>query len=153
MIDGRDISVAFLALPHGLGAPAYATEGAAGADLVAALPEHAPATLAPLERALIPTGIALQLPAGVEAQLRPRSGLALKHGLTLLNAPGTIDWDYRGEISVPLINLGAEPFKVTRGLRIAQLVLAPVLRARFEPAEALDATPRGAGGFGSTGER
>ncbi len=136
---------------NAVAAPAYATEGAAGADLFAALPAEAPAALAPGARAKIPTGVGLALPEGVEAQIRPRSGLALKHGVTLLNAPGTIDWDYRGEISVVLVNLGAEPFTVSRGLRVAQLVLAPVLRGAWRSVDALDATARGAGGFGSTG--
>ena len=137
--------------PHAVSSPFYATDGAAGADLFAALPEESPVTLAPGEAEAIPTGVHLELPAGVEAQIRPRSGLARKHQVTLLNAPGTIDWDYRGEIQALLINLGREPFQIERGLRIAQLVLAPVLRAEFQASDDLEATERGAGGFGSTG--
>lgn len=140
-------------LPHGehLDLPSYATAGAAGLDLLAAIPMGAPLVLAPLARALVPTGIAIALPAGFEAQVRPRSGLAARHGITVLNAPGTIDADYRGELMVLLVNLGAEPFSVSRGMRIAQLVVAPVSRAEIVPVAALDATPRGPGGFGSTG--
>jgi dUTP pyrophosphatase len=130
-------------------APRYASDGAAGADLHAAVP--AAITLAPGERHLVPTGVSIALPDGVEAQVRPRSGLAVKHGLTVLNAPGTIDWDYRGEIKVPLINLGEAPVEIEPGMRIAQLVLAPVLRADWQVAKSLDDTARGAGGFGSTG--
>lgn len=129
--------------------PRYMTEGAAGMDLLADV--EAPVTLAPLGRALVPTGLALALPEGYEAQIRPRSGLALKHGVTMANAPGTIDSDFRGEVGVILINLGAEPFVVRRGDRIAQLVVAPVTRVVLEPVEALPASGRGAGGFGSTG--
>jgi dUTP pyrophosphatase len=138
-------------LPHGAGLPlpAPATEASAGADLLAAVTE--PVTLQPGARALVPTGIAIQLPAGFEAQVRPRSGLAAEHGVTLLNAPGTIDADYRGEIGVLLINHGDEPFTVTRGMRIAQLVVARVARARWQESNELDETQRGAGGFGSTG--
>jgi dUTP pyrophosphatase len=140
-------------LPHGAGLPLphYATEEAAGADLHAALPERAPVTLAPGARAAIPTGLALAIPAGFEGQVRPRSGLARRAGLTLLNAPGTIDADYRGEVEVLLINLGEAPFTVSRGDRIAQLVIAPVTRAGFEIVDRHDETARGAGGFGSTG--
>lgn len=130
--------------------PRYMTEGAAGMDLLADV--EAPVTLAPLGRALVPTGLALALPEGYEAQIRPRSGLALKHGVTMANAPGTIDSDFRGEVGVVLINLGAEPFVVRRGDRIAQLVVAPVTRVVLEPVEALPASGRGAGGFGSTGQ-
>lgn len=141
-------------LPHGrdLPLPAYASAGAAGLDLAAALPEDRPLTLRPLERALVPTGLRIALPEGYEAQVRPRSGLALRHGLTVLNAPGTIDSDYRGEVGVLLVNLGAEPVTIRRGDRIAQLVLAPVNRLAWEerPVDAA-ATRRGAGGFGSTG--
>lgn len=129
--------------------PAYQTEGAAGLDLCAAV--DAPVDLAPGDRALVPTGLAIALPRGFEAQVRPRSGLALKHGVTVLNAPGTIDEDYRGEIGVVLINHGHEPFRVERGARIAQLVVAPVVQARLELVADLDATARGAGGYGSTG--
>ena len=134
---------------EGLDLPRYATSGAAGADLCAALAE--PVTLEPGARALIPTGIALALPDGVEAQVRPRSGLALRHGLTTLNSPGTIDPDYRGEVAVILANLGAEPVTIRRGDRIAQLVIARFERADFEHTDTLPETPRGAGGFGSTG--
>jgi len=145
--------VAIQRLPHGadLPLPAYQTEGAAGADLVAAVPADMPIRLAPGARALVPTGFAMALPAGFEAQVRPRSGLALKHAVTVLNSPGTIDCDYRGEVQVLLINLGDEPFDITRGLRIAQLVIAPVIQASFSEAATLDTTDRGAGGFGSTG--
>jgi dUTP pyrophosphatase len=140
-------------LPHGAGLPLprYQTAAAAGLDLVAAVPDSEPVMLLPGGRGLIPTGIAIALPSGTEAQLRPRSGLALSHGVTLLNAPGTIDADYRGEICVILINLGSEAFTVRRGMRIAQLVLAPVMRAVLRETADLDLTPRGAGGFGSTG--
>jgi dUTP pyrophosphatase len=140
-------------LPHGAGLPlpAYQSAHAAGLDLAAAVPADAPVTLAPGGRDLIPTGFAIALPEGFEAQVRPRSGLAAHHGVTVLNTPGTIDADYRGEIQVILINLGAEPFVVARGLRIAQLVIAPVIRATLVEADALDDTARGAGGFGSTG--
>jgi dUTP pyrophosphatase len=140
-------------LPHGAGLPlpAYQTAHAAGLDLAAAVPADAPLTLAPGARSLVPTGFAVALPEGYEAQVRPRSGLAAHHGVTVLNTPGTIDADYRGEIQVILINLGSEPFTVTRGLRIAQLIIAPVGRATVLEAETLDDTARGAVGFGSTG--
>jgi dUTP pyrophosphatase len=140
-------------LPHGAGLPlpSYQSAHAAGLDLAAAVPVDAPVTLARGARGLIPTGFAIALPEGFEAQVRPRSGLAAHHGVTVLNTPGTIDADYRGEIQVILINLGAEPFVVTRGLRIAQLVIAPVVRATLVEADTLDDTARGAGGFGSTG--
>ncbi len=120
-------------------------------DLLAAVAENAPLNLLPLARALVPTGIALALPQGIEAQVRPRSGLAARHGVTVLNAPGTIDADYRGEIQVLLVNLGAAPFLITRGMRVAQLVLAPVLKAQLREVVALERTLRGGGGFGSTG--
>ena len=138
-------------LPHaeGLPLPAYATEGAAGMDLVAAV--TAPLTIGPGERALVPTGLCIALPAGHELQVRPRSGLAFKHGLTVANAPGTIDSDYRGEVKVLLINLGAVPVEIARGERIAQLVIAPVTVADLITVEKLDETTRGIGGFGSTG--
>ena len=138
-------------LPHGEGLelPSYATELSAGCDLRAALVE--PVVLGPGERAVIPTGLKLALPAGVEAQVRPRSGLAAKFGVTVLNAPGTIDADYRGEVGVLLINHGTEAFEVCRGERIAQLVLAAVLKVSFQTVEQLGPTERGAGGFGSTG--
>jgi dUTP pyrophosphatase len=141
-------------LPHGDGLPlpAYQSESAAGLDLVAAVPADAPVTLAPGQRAAIPTGIAIALPAGTEAQVRPRSGLALNHGITVLNTPGTIDADYRGEIRVILINLGDQPFAITRGARIAQLVIAPVLHVQLFMTEGLESTARGTGGFGSTGK-
>lgn len=144
-------TVALLRLPHGadLPLPAYETAGAAGLDLRAAI--MAPLTLAPGERALIPTGLAMQLPGGFEGQVRPRSGLALRHGVTVLNAPGTIDSDYRGEVSVVLINHGQEPFSIQRGDRIAQFVIAPVTQAELLEVSTLDATARGAGGYGSTG--
>lgn len=140
-------------LPHGqdLPLPTYQSEHAAGLDLIAALPAEAPVTLAPGARALVPTGIAVALAPGNEAQVRPRSGLAARHGLTVLNAPGTIDADYRGEIKVLLINLGSEPVAITRGMRIAQLVVAPVVTARLQEVAVLDATTRAGGGFGSTG--
>ena len=148
-----DVDIRVLRLPHaaGLPLPAYQSAQAAGLDLVAAVPPDAPLTLAPGARASVPTGIAIALPAGTEAQVRPRSGLAARHGVTVLNAPGTIDADFRGEIQVILINLGGEPFAVTRGMRIAQLVIAPVSRARMVAVSTLDETSRGAGGFGSTG--
>lgn len=138
-------------LPHGadLPLPAYETEGAAGLDLRAAIAE--PVTLAPGARALVPTGLAMQLPGGFEGQVRPRSGLALRHGVTVLNAPGTVDSDYRGEVSVVLINHGSENFTVTRGDRIAQLVIARVTQARLSEVATLSETARGAGGYGSTG--
>ncbi len=147
------VAVAVQVLPHGrdLPLPAYATPGSAGVDLVAAL--EAPLVLSPGARAAVPTGIALALPEGYEAQIRPRSGLALKHGLTVLNSPGTIDSDYRGEMLVLLVNLGTEPFRLEPLDRIAQLVIAPVAHATVELAETLDATARGAGGYGSTGVR
>jgi dUTP pyrophosphatase len=142
-----------LRLPHGAGLPlpAYQSDHAAGLDLVAAVPAGAPLMLARGARALIPTGIAIGLPEGYEAQVRPRSGLAARCGVTLLNTPGTIDADYRGEVMVILVNLGSEPFAVERGARIAQLVVAPVARVRIVEADDLDPTGRGSGGFGSTG--
>lgn len=149
------VRVAFAWLPHGRGLPLpqRQTEGAAGYDLVAALPADAPVDLQPGERMLVPCGFALALPVGYEGQVRPRSGLAVKHGITVLNAPGTIDADYRGEVKVPLINLGTEPFTVRRGERIAQLVVAPVSVMEITVEEALDETERGIRGFGSTGVR
>ena len=129
--------------------PVYMSSGAAGMDLSACL--DSPLTLAPGDRALVPTGVAIAVPAGYEAQVRPRSGLAAKHGVTCLNSPGTIDSDYRGEVMVLLINLGREPFVVQTGLRIAQMVLAPVGRTEVEEVAELPPTTRGAGGFGSTG--
>jgi dUTP pyrophosphatase len=145
--------VKFLRLSHGEGlkAPAYQTRHAAGCDLRAAIPEDRPVTLAPGERATVPTGIAVALPFGWEAQVRPRSGLAAKWGVTCLNAPGTIDADYRGEVKVILVNHGDDDFIVRRGDRIAQLVVAPVVQARLEESAALEDTERSDGGFGSTG--
>ena len=131
--------------------PAYQSALAAGLDLFAAVSTDAPVTIAPNARALIPTGIAIALPDGYEAQLRPRSGLASRHGLTVLNAPGTVDADYRGEIQVLLVNLGAESVSITRGMRIAQMVIAPVTRVQLREVTSLDETSRGKGGFGSTG--
>jgi dUTP pyrophosphatase len=145
--------VAFKRLPHGEGLPlpAYQSASAAGLDLVAAVAPNAKIVLEPGARELVPTGLILQIPEGYEGQVRPRSGLALQHGVTVLNAPGTIDADYRGEVGVLLVNHGGAPFEITRGMRIAQLVIAPVLRAMlFEP-PALDPSARGADGFGSTG--
>jgi len=146
------IDVRIMRLPHGkdLPLPAYQSALAAGLDLIAAVPADSALTLAPGARALVPTGIALALPPGSEGQVRPRSGLAVKHGLTVLNAPGTIDADYRGEIHVLLVNLGGEAVAITRGMRIAQLVVATVARARLREVNSLDETTRGTGGFGST---
>ena len=147
------VTVRVKRLPHGEGLPlpSYQSNEAAGLDVVAGVPESAAVAIPPGARALIPTGFALELPRGYEAQVRPRSGLALKHGITLLNSPGTIDSDYRGELMVILINHGDEPFLVRRGERIAQLVIAPVSHAEIVAAEELAATSRGPGGFGSTG--
>jgi dUTP pyrophosphatase len=140
-------------LPHGKGLPlpSYQSAHAAGLDMVAGVPEGQPVELKPGARALIPTGFALELPVGFEAQVRPRSGLAIKHGVTLLNSPGTVDADYRGELMVILVNHGREPFIVRRGDRIAQLVIAPVASVEIAAVEDLGATERGQGGFGSTG--
>jgi len=147
------VSIALQWLPHGVGlsVPKVQTALSAGADLCAAVAADAPITLKPGARALIPCGFAMALPAGYEAQVRPRSGLAAKHGVTVLNSPGTIDADYRGEVKVILVNLGAEDFVVTRGERVAQMVVAPVVQPVFAEVEALDETERGSGGFGSTG--
>lgn len=131
--------------------PSYETAGAAGADIRANLPDRGRVTLMPGERALIPTGLRLGIPDGYEVQIRPRSGLALKHGITLPNAPGTIDSDYRGPLGIIVLNAGQDRFDIEHGDRIAQMVVAPVLQARFEVTDALDETARGAGGFGSTG--
>jgi dUTP pyrophosphatase len=141
-------------LPHAadLPLPKYQSALAAGLDLLAAVPADAPVVLSPGKRASIPTGIALALPPGTEGQVRPRSGLAARHGIGVLNAPGTIDADYRGEVQVLLINLGDENFEVTRGMRIAQLIIAPVSQAELIAVEKLDETVRGSGGFGSTGK-
>ena len=148
-MSGIAVPIQRLAHAAGLALPQAASAHAAGVDLVAAL-EH-PITLAPGQRHLVPTGIAIALPAGYEAQVRPRSGLAVRHGVTVLNSPGTIDADYRGEIGVVLINLGEEPFAVERGMRIAQLVVAPVAAVAWAEGAELPASERGAGGFGSTG--
>lgn len=149
------VTVEIKRLPHGegLALPRYETADAAGLDLSAAIGEGEVLTLAPFARALVPTGLSIALPGGHEAQVRPRSGLAAKNGVTVLNSPGTIDADYRGEVKVILINLGNEPFEITRGLRIAQMVIAPVTHATLKEVDELDATTRGAGGFGSTGTR
>jgi dUTP pyrophosphatase len=140
-------------LPHGEGLPlpAYQSAHAAGLDLLAAVPEESPLILLPGQWALVPTGLTIALPTGYEAQVRPRSGLAAKHGITVLNAPGTVDADYRGEIGVLLVNHGGQPFLIRRGERIAQMVIASVVRAELIPAASLSATVRGSGGFGSTG--
>jgi len=145
------VDVRITRLAHGadLPLPEYQSAQAAGFDLLAAVADDV--TIAPGQREIIPTGIAIALPLGTEAQVRPRSGLAARHGVTVLNTPGTIDADYRGEIQVILINLGHEPFAVKRGMRIAQLIVAPVLRARISESQALEKTSRGSGGFGSTG--
>jgi dUTP pyrophosphatase len=140
-------------LPNGdgLDLPSYETSGAAGMDLRAAVADNEPMTLAPGKRALVPTGFIFEIPDGYEAQVRPRSGLAFKHGITCLNTPGTIDSDYRGEVKVLLVNLGDEPFEITRGMRIAQMVIAPVTQVRVAEITESSTTTRGAGGFGSTG--
>jgi dUTP pyrophosphatase len=145
------IPVQRLAHGEGLPLPAAQTEHAAGMDLVAALPADAPLVLAPLARAAVPTGLAMAIPPGYEGQVRPRSGLALKHGITVANAPGTIDADYRGEVKVILVNLGDAPVTIARGERIAQLVIAPITPAELVTTQELPNTARGAGGFGSTG--
>lgn len=148
-----EIKVAVRPLPHfeGLDLPAYETIGAAGMDVRAALLVDEPLVLKPGERAMVPTGLSLAIPQGYEIQMRPRSGLAAKHGITCLNTPGTIDSDYRGEVKVILINHGAEPFTIARGERIGQMVLAPVTRLVWQEVDNLDETERGSGGFGSTG--
>ena len=149
-----EIEVALTRLPHhdpALPLPAYETAGAAGMDLRASYPDRGTVTLAPGARTLVPTGLAIALPAGFEAQVRPRSGLALKTGLTVANAPGTVDSDYRGEVGVILVNLGEAAVEIAHGDRIAQMVIAPVVRGLWREVEALDETARGAGGFGSTG--
>jgi dUTP pyrophosphatase len=146
------IQVQLLRLPHavGLPRPAYQSALAAGLDLFAAVPADAPVTIAPGDRAMIPTGLRIALPPGTEGQIRPRSGLAMRHGVTVLNAPGTVDADYRGEIQVLLINLGRAPFTVERGMRIAQLVVAAMVHITICEVAVLDDTARGSGGFGST---
>lgn len=147
------ISIRVMTAPAftGLPLPAYETDGSAGVDLRAAISATEPITLKPGERKLVPTGLSIALPNGFEAQVRPRSGLAIKHGITCLNSPGTIDADYRGEIQVILINLGQDPFVINRGDRIAQMVVAPVTQLDWQMVEVLDDTKRGKGGFGSTG--
>ena len=148
-----NVTIDIRQLPHaeGLALPAYQSAHAAGLDLLAAVPEDAPLMLAPGQYALVPTGLTIALPPGYEAQVRPRSGLAAKHGVTVLNSPGTIDADYRGEIGVLLINHGAAPLTIRRGERIAQMVIAAVVQAELVPVISLSATDRGSGGFGSTG--
>ncbi|ESY66660.1 MAG: dUTP diphosphatase [Mesorhizobium sp.] len=146
-------TVGVVRLPHaeGLPLPAYESAGAAGIDLRAAVPDDRPLLILPGKRALVPTGLILEIPEGMEGQVRPRSGLAFKHGLTVLNSPGTVDSDYRGEVKVLLINLGDEDFAVTRGMRIAQLVFAAVTQVGVEERSLAGGTARGSGGFGSTG--
>ena len=146
-------SLVVVRLPHSevMPLPAYETGGAAGMDLRAAVPEDRPLLILPGKRALVPTGLVFEIPAGFEGQVRPRSGLALKHGITCLNSPGTVDSDYRGEVKVLLVNLGDEDFSVTRGMRVAQVVIAPVARLAVEEQSLASATVRGSGGFGSTG--
>jgi dUTP pyrophosphatase len=150
---GEAVEVRIVRLPHAadLPLPQYQSALASGLDLLAAVPENAPVTLAPSDRAAIPTGVAIALPPGNEGQIRPRSGLAVRHGVTVLNSPGTIDADYRGELQVILVNTGAEPFVVHRGMRIAQLVIAPIKHAKLVERASLDITDRAAGGLGSTG--
>jgi dUTP pyrophosphatase len=145
------IEVRQLSNGEGLALPAYQSALAAGLDLLAAVAEDAPIILAPGKYALVPTGLSIALPPGYEAQVRPRSGLAVRHGVTVLNAPGTVDADYRGEIGVPVINHGDAPFTIRRGERIAQMVIAPVVQAELVPVTTLSTTTRGDGGFGSTG--
>lgn len=154
--NSRSASVlGIVRLPHsqGLALPAYESDGAAGMDLRAAVPEDRPLILLPGRRALVPTGLIFEIPDGYEGQVRPRSGLAFKHGITCLNTPGTIDSDYRGEVQVLLVNLGDEGFAIDRGMRIAQLILAPVSHAAIEERDIANETARGAGGFGSTGTK
>ena len=151
MSNSIKVEVKLLPNGKGLSLPAYQSALAAGLDLLAAVPDDTPVVLAPGKYALIPTGLAIALPPGFEAQVRPRSGLAAKHGVTVLNAPGTVDADYRGEIGVPLINHGDVPFTVRRGERIAQMVIAPVVQAELVAVAELSSTARGSGGFGSTG--
>ena len=148
-------TIAVTRLPHGEGLPfpAYETHGSAGMDLRAAVPEDAPIVLKPMAREAVPTGLTMAIPPGYEGQVRPRSGLAMRQGITCLNSPGTVDADYRGEVKVILINHGEEDFTIRRGDRIAQLIVAPVVQAQWLEVESLDDTARGAGGFGSTGGR
>jgi dUTP pyrophosphatase len=153
--DTRTLAIQIARLPHsaGIDLPSYGTAGAAGMDLRAAVPEDQDLVIQPGARALVPTGLTIAVPAGYEAQVRPRSGLALKHGVTCLNSPGTIDSDYRGEVGVILANLGPEAFTIRRGDRIAQMVVAAYASVAWEETNSLDETRRGAGGFGSTGQR
>jgi len=155
MSGTAEIEVRVMRLPHGrdLPLPQYQSALAAGLDLLAAVADDAPVVIAPGGRAAIPTGIAIALPPGSEGQIRPRSGLAARHGVTVLNAPGTIDADYRGELQVILVNIGADSFVIRRGMRIAQLVIAPIQHARLVESDSLDATQRAEGGLGSTGTR
>jgi dUTP pyrophosphatase len=148
-----NVELRVVRLPHAadLPLPAYQSAHAAGLDLLAAIPTNAPVTIAPGGRVIIPTGIAVALPHGHEGQIRPRSGIAIRHGVTVLNSPGTVDADYRGEIQVILVNLGTESFEIRRGTRIAQMVVAPIQQAKIVESISLDATGREAGGFGSTG--
>ncbi|QFI68462.1 Deoxyuridine 5'-triphosphate nucleotidohydrolase [Sinorhizobium alkalisoli] len=148
-------ALTLIRLPHAedLDLPAYETVGAAGMDLRAAVPAETPLNISPGGRALVPTGFIFEIPTGFEGQVRPRSGLAFKHGITCLNTPGTIDSDYRGEVKVLLVNLGGEAFFVERGMRVAQMVIAPVIQANIREADGASATARGAGGFGSTGSK
>ena len=152
-MSAEPVVVQIMRLPHGadLPLPQYQSALAAGLDLLAAVPAGAPVEIAPGARALIPTGVAIALPPGHEGQVRPRSGLAFRHGVTVLNTPGTVDADYRGELQVILVNLGTEPFIVQRGMRIAQIIIAPVQRAVLVESDNLNATQRASGGFGSTG--
>jgi len=145
--------IAVVRLPHSLGLalPQYETTGAAGMDLRAAVPADVPFRIAPGERALVPTGLVFEIPQGYEGQVRPRSGLALRHGITCLNTPGTIDSDYRGEVQILLVNHGDETFTVERGMRVAQMIVAPVVQAKIEERDLAAETTRGSGGFGSTG--
>ena len=153
LVPSQTPTIAIARLPHaeGLALPSYETAGAAGMDLRAAVADDRPILILPGRRALVPTGLVLEIPAGFEGQVRPRSGLALKHGVTCLNTPGTVDSDYRGEVKVLLVNLGDEDFLVTRGMRVAQIVFASVTRAAIEERGSLGGTARGGGGFGSTG--
>ena len=151
MTGSVTVEIQILANAHGLALPAYQSAHAAGLDLLAAIRDDAPLILMPGHRVLVPTGLILAIPPGYEAQVRPRSGLALKHGVTVLNAPGTIDADYRGEVGVLLVNHGEAPFTINRGERVAQLVIAPVTRANLATVASLSTTDRGSGGFGSTG--
>lgn len=154
-MSGAKVAIEFKYLEHGEGLPlpVYETKASAGMDLRAAVPEDDPLTLNPGERALVPTGFAMALPVGYEAQVRPRSGLAAKNGVSVLNTPGTIDADYRGEVKVILVNFGPEPFIVERGARVAQMIIAPITTGEWKVVEELGETKRGAGGFGSTGRK